>query len=85
MPALQEINILYNPALKTNKATKTYVGFRNVDYGEIIAYSSKLIAIEIPLIPKDKDFTDVTRYVNISTAITQVVLPISLCLLRLPP
>ncbi len=70
MPALQELNILYNPALKTNKTAKTYVGFRTVNYPSIISYSSKLIAIEIPLVPSNDDFTDVTRYFDIAAAIT---------------
>lgn len=70
MPALQELNILYNPALKTDKTAKTYVGFRTVNYPRVISYSSKLIAIELPLAPRNKDFTDVTRYFNIALAIT---------------
>ncbi|MBL0145425.1 MAG: hypothetical protein IPP48_06360 [Chitinophagaceae bacterium] len=69
MPALQELNILYNPALKTDKTTKTYVGFRTVNYPGIISYSSKLIAIELPLVPRNEDFTDVTRYFDIAAAI----------------
>lgn len=69
MPALQELNILYNSALKTDKTAKTYVGFRTVNYPGIISYSSKLIAIEIPLVPSKRDFTDVTRYFDIAAAI----------------
>ena len=69
MPALQELNILYNPALKTDKTAKTYVGFRTVNYPSIISYSSKLIAIEVPLVPSNAEFTDVTRYFNIAAAI----------------
>lgn len=69
MPALQELNILYNPALKTDKTAKSYVGFRTVNYPHVISYASKLIAIEIPLVPVNEDFTDVTRYVNIAAAI----------------
>lgn len=69
MPALQELNILYNPALKTDKTVKTFVGFRTVTYPGIISYASKLIAIELPLVPKNEDFTDVTRYFNIAAAI----------------
>lgn len=69
MPALQELNILYNPALKTNKNPKTYVGFRTVDYPGIIKYTSKLIAIEIPLVLRNEDLTDETRYFNIAAAI----------------
>ena len=70
MPALQELNILYNPALKTDKTAKTYVGFRTVNYPGIISYSSKLIAIEVPLVPSNEDFADVTRYFDIAAAIT---------------
>lgn len=70
MPALQELNILYNPALKTDKTSKTYVGFRTVNYPGIIAYSSKLIAIELPVVPRNDVFTDATRYFNIAAAIT---------------
>lgn len=70
MPALQELNILYNPALKTNKTLKTYVGYRTVKYPRIISYSSKLIAIELPLVPRNEDFNDVTRYFDIAVAIT---------------
>jgi hypothetical protein len=70
MPALKELNILYNPALKTDKTAKTYVGFRTVNYPGIISYSSKLIAIEVPLVSSNEDFTDVTRYFDIAAAIT---------------
>jgi len=70
MPALQKLNILYNPALKTDKTAKTYVGFRSVNYPGIISYSSKLIAIEVPLVPSNEDFADVTRYFDIAAAIT---------------
>ena len=70
MPALPELNILYNPALKTDKTAKTYVGFRTINYPGIISYSSKLIAIELPLVPKNEDFNDVTRYFDIALAIT---------------
>ena len=69
MPAMQELNILYNPALKTDKITKTYVGFRTVNYPGIISYSSKLIAIELPLVSKNDNFADVTRYFDIAAAI----------------
>lgn len=69
IPALQELNILYNPALKTDKTVKTYVGFRTVKYPGIISYSSKLIAIELPLVSKNEDFADVTRYFDIAIAI----------------
>lgn len=69
MPALQDLNILYNPALKTDKTAKTYTGFRLVNYPGIISYSSKLIAIELPLIPKNQDFDNAERYFNITAAI----------------
>ena len=69
MPALQELNILYNPALKTDKTAKTYAGFRTVNYPGIISYSSKLIAIELPLMSKNEDFADAPRYFDIAAAI----------------
>jgi hypothetical protein len=69
MPALQELNVLYNPALKTDKTVKTYVGFRTVNYPGIISYSSKLIAIELPLLSNNDDFAEVSRYFNIAAAI----------------
>ena len=70
MSALQELNILYNPALKTDKIAKSYIGFRTVNYPRFISYSSKLIALEVPLVMKKDDFTDVARYFNITAAIT---------------
>jgi hypothetical protein len=70
MPALQELNILYNPALKIDKTAKTYIGFRTVNYPGLISYSSKLIAIELPLVPSNEDFTDVSRYFDVAAAIT---------------
>lgn len=69
MPALQELNILYNPALKIDKTAKTYIGFRTVNYPGIISYSSKLIAIEVPIVPSNRDFSDVTRYFDFAIAI----------------
>lgn len=69
MPALQELKVLYNPALKTDKIVKTYVGFRNVNYSGIISYSSKLIAIELPLISYDQDIDDVFSYFSVTVAI----------------
>lgn len=70
MPALQELNLLYNPSLKTDMTTKTYVGFRTVNYPEIISYSSRVIAIEIPLELSNQDVADFTRYFNIAVAIS---------------
>ena len=69
MPALQDLNILYNPALKTDKIAKTYIGFRTVNYPGFISYSSKLLAVEVPLVMKNDDFNDVTRYFDIAAAI----------------
>ncbi len=56
MPSLQELNILYNSALKTDKNAKTFVAFRFVNYPGIISYSSKLIAIELPIVSKNEDY-----------------------------
>lgn len=70
MPALQELNLLYNPSLKTDMTTKAYVGFRTVNYPEIISYSSRVIAIEIPLELSSQDVADFTRYFNIAVAIS---------------
>ena len=69
MPVLQELNVLYNPALKIDTISKTYVGFRNVNYPGIISYSSKLIAIELPLVSREQNFTDISRYFDIAVAI----------------
>jgi len=67
---LQDFNLLYNPALKTDKTLKTYAGFRTVNYPGIISYSSKLIAIELPLVPSDADFNDITHYFDVAVAIS---------------
>ena len=81
---VQEMNVWYNPALKTNKIPQAHLSIRNVNYPNIVSYISKAATIELPLIGRDKDaadqipFSDLAvgintdnsndRFVNISTA-----------------
>jgi len=67
--SVQEMNIWYNPALKTTKIPQVYTSFRNVNYPNIIAYSSKAIGIDLPLIPRNTDISDITSYANITAGI----------------
>ena len=46
---VQNMNVWYNPALKTNKLTLANANFRSVKYQGITSYTSKAASIEIPL------------------------------------
>jgi Type IX secretion system membrane protein PorP/SprF len=51
---VQDMNIWYNPALKTNKASLLHANVRSVNYQSIGAYTSKGATIELPLSSHDK-------------------------------
>ena len=56
---VEDMNIWYNPALKTNKVPLTHVSVRSVKYPNIISYTSKAATIELPLIFKKNDEDDI--------------------------
>jgi len=45
----QDLNVWYNPALKTNKLSLVHANFRSVKYQGITSYTSKAASIELPL------------------------------------
>ena len=57
----QDMNIWYNPALKTDKVPLADVSMRKVTYPDIISYTSKAITFELPIVGRN-----VTDYNNIS-------------------
>ncbi|KAA2243817.1 hypothetical protein F0L74_15190 [Chitinophaga agrisoli] len=63
---VQELNIWYNPALKTNKDAVANIRLRNVNYPGIISYSSKAATIELPLLSKEDKGDDATAFVNLA-------------------
>ncbi len=65
----QDMNIWYNPALKTNKIAAAQVAFRNVNYPGIISYSSKAATAELPLVSvKDTDYDNIP-FMNLAAGI----------------
>jgi hypothetical protein len=65
----ERMKLWYNPALKTNLLPVTYLTIRTVKYPGAIGYSSKAACIELPLIAKDKEATDVIPFINLSAGI----------------
>lgn len=65
----QDMNIWYNPALKTNKLPQAHISIRSVNYPNIIAYTSKAATIELPLIGRDKDREDDIPFMNLAAGI----------------
>ena len=67
--AVQDMNIWYNPALKTNKLAVLHANFRNVNYEGITAYNSKAATLELPLTTSEKKETDNIPFVNLAIGI----------------
>ncbi len=67
--AVQDMNIWYNPALKTNKLAVLHANFRNVNYQGITAYNSKAATLELPLTTSEKKTTDNIPFVNLAIGI----------------
>ena len=67
--AVQDFNIWYNPALKTNKLAVLHANFRNVNYEGITAYNSKAATVELPLTTSEKKQTDNIAFVNLAIGI----------------
>jgi len=67
--AVQDMNIWYNPSLKTNKLSVLHANFRSVNYEGITAYSSKAATIELPLTTSEKKETDNVSFVNLAIGI----------------
>lgn len=67
---VQDMNIWYNPALKTNKLPLAFVSIRNVKYPNIISYSSKAATIELPLTNKEGTDFDNVLFANLAAGIS---------------
>lgn len=67
--AVQDMNIWYNPALKTNKLAALHANFRSVNYQGITAYTSKAATLELPLTTSEKKETDNIPFVNLGIGI----------------
>ncbi len=67
--AVQDMNIWYNPALKTNKLAVLHANFRNVNYQGFTAYNSKAATLELPLTTSEKKQTDNIPFVNLAIGI----------------
>jgi len=67
--AVQDMNIWYNPALKTNKLAVLHANFRSVNYEGITAYNSKAATVELPLTTSEKKETDNIPFVNLAIGI----------------
>jgi hypothetical protein len=67
--AFQDMNIWYNPALKTNKLSVLHANIRSVNYEGFTAYTSKAATIELPLTTSEKKETDNIPYVSLAAGI----------------
>lgn len=67
--AVQDMDIWYNPALKTNKLAVLHANFRNVNYEGFAAYNSKAATLELPLTTSEKKVTDNVPFVNLAIGI----------------
>jgi hypothetical protein len=67
--AVQDMNIWYNPALKTNKLALLHANFRSVNYEGFTAYTSKAATLELPLTTSEKKETDNISFVNLGVGI----------------
>ncbi len=66
---VQNMNMWYNPALKTNLLPQVHVNIRSVNYPGIIAYTSKAATIDLPLVSNTKKDGDVTGFANLTAGI----------------
>ncbi len=66
---VQGMNIWCNPALKTNMVPLAHINIRSVNYPGVIAYTSKAATVELPLIGRDKDETDVIPFIHLAAGI----------------
>jgi len=67
--AVQDMNIWYNPSLKTNKLAVLHANFRDVNYEGVTAYNSKAATLELPLTTSEKKGTDNIPFVNLAVGI----------------
>ncbi|MEP6606917.1 MAG: hypothetical protein ABJA60_12490, partial [Nitrosospira sp.] len=65
----RNMNIWYNPALKINKVPDAHISIRNVNYPNIIAYSSKAATIELPLVSRQKEDEENIFFMNLAAGI----------------
>lgn len=65
-----DINIWYNPAIKTNKIPVTHVSMRSVKYPNIISYSSKVATIELPIVSRGITDYDNVFFMNLAAGIS---------------
>lgn len=66
---VQNMHIWYNPALKTNMVPLAHINIRSVNYPGMIAYTSKAVTVELPLIGRDQDETDVIPFMHLGAGI----------------
>ncbi len=66
---VQDMNIWYNPALKTNMTALVCINLHSVKYPNIISYTSKAITFELPLVGKEKTDYNNIPFVNLAAGI----------------
>lgn len=62
---VQDMNLWYNPALKTNKLSLVHANVRSVKYRGITSYTSKAISIELPP-GSAESYEDNTGFTNLA-------------------
>ena len=67
--APEEMNIWYNPALKTNKHPQAQLHFKTVSYPGILTYTNKAASIDLPMISREAITTDNIFFANLSAGI----------------
>jgi type IX secretion system PorP/SprF family membrane protein len=67
---VQDMNVWYNPALKTNKSALLHANFRSVKYRDITAYTSKAATVELPItIDKGQTDSDIGGFTDLAAGI----------------
>jgi type IX secretion system PorP/SprF family membrane protein len=67
---VKDLNLWYNPALKTNKLPLANINIRNVQYKHIVSYSNKAATVELPFTGTEEDnsgFLSVAAGINTSS------------------
>ena len=62
---VQDMNVWYNPALKTNKLSLVHANVRSVKYQGVTSYTSKAISLELPP-GSAKTYEDNTGFTNLA-------------------
>lgn len=66
---VQDVNVWYNPSIKTNQLPQVHMNIRSVNYQGIIAYTSKAASIDLPLVSNTKKDGDITGFANLTAGI----------------